>query len=54
VGGRRYPVVEEAIIGSIPQTAIDHFRKNQGEPGEAAKFDKIFGKGTAKMVLDNG
>jgi hypothetical protein len=54
VGGRRYPVIEEAIIGSIPQTAIDHFKKNQGEPGEAAKFDKIFGKGTAKMVLDNG
>jgi len=51
VGGRRYPVVEEAIIASIPATAINRLREN---PKETAQFDKIFGKGSAKLVLDNG
>ena len=50
-GGRRLPVVEEAIIDSIPQVSIDTL---MAKPETAKDFDKAFGRGAAKLVLQNG
>jgi hypothetical protein len=50
-GGRKMPAVEEAIIDSIPQKAIDMLKE---KPDTARDFDKAYGKGAAKLVLNNG
>jgi hypothetical protein len=47
-GGRRIPVVEEAILGSIPQAAIDLLKEDRSRAGD---FDKKYGRGTSKLVL---
>jgi hypothetical protein len=47
-GGRRMPVVEEAILGSIPQAAIDLLKEDRSRAGD---FDKKYGRGTSKLVL---
>lgn len=51
--GERLAVIEEAIINSIPAAAIEHLRADT-EQGREARFDKIFGRGAAKLVLSNG
>jgi hypothetical protein len=48
---RRAPAVEEAIIDSIPQVSIDMLKD---KPETAKQFDKAFGKGAAKLVLQYG
>jgi hypothetical protein len=50
-GFRRAPAVEEAIIDSIPQVSIDMLKD---KPETAKQFDKAFGKGAAKLVLQHG
>jgi hypothetical protein len=50
-GGRKLPAVEEAIMDSIPQAALDGIKAH---PDKARDFDKKYGKGAAKLVLDNG
>jgi hypothetical protein len=50
-GFRRVPAVEEAIIDSIPQVSIDMLKD---KPETAKQFDKAFGKGAAKLVLQHG
>jgi hypothetical protein len=50
-GFRRAPAVEEAIIDSIPQVSIDMLKD---KPETAKQFDKAFGKGAAKLVLQYG
>jgi hypothetical protein len=48
---RRSLAIEEAIIDSIPQVSIDTLK---AKPETARDFDKAFGKGAAKLVLQNG
>jgi hypothetical protein len=48
VGGRRIPVIEEAILGSIPEAALNDLK---ADPKLAGAFDRKYGKGTAKLVL---
>jgi soluble lytic murein transglycosylase-like protein len=50
-GFRRAPAVEDAIIDSIPQVSIDMLKD---KPETARKFDKVYGKGAAKLVLQYG
>ena len=50
-GFRRLPNVEEEILATIPQTALDHLKEN---PKLAKDFDRQFGRGAAKLALQNG
>jgi len=47
---RRSVAIEEAIIDSIPQVSIDSLK---AKPETARDFDKAFGKGAAKLVLQH-
>jgi len=47
---RRSVAIEEAIIDSIPQVSIDSLK---AKPETARDFDKAFGKGAAKLVLEH-
>ena len=48
-GGRRLPAVEDAILGSIPQAALDGLAADP--KGRAREFDAKYGKGAAKLAL---
>jgi Phage tail lysozyme len=50
-GGRRNAAVEDSILASIPQAALDHLKEN---PKLAKDFDKQYGRGAAKLALQNG
>jgi hypothetical protein len=50
-GGRRNPAVEDAILATIPQAALDHLKEN---PSTTKDFDQMYGRGAAKLALSNG
>jgi hypothetical protein len=50
-GFRKAQAVEDAIIDSIPEAAMTMLK---AQPETARKFDKVYGKGAAKLVLQYG
>jgi hypothetical protein len=50
-GGRRLPNIEEEILATIPEAAVERLKK---EPDTAKAFDRKFGRGAAKLALQNG
>jgi hypothetical protein len=48
-GFRKLPAVEEAIIDSIPEAAMDALKADP--KARTREFDKRYGKGAAKLVL---
>ena len=50
-GGRRMPGVEEEILATIPEAAVEELKT---KPDLAKAFDRRFGRGAAKLALQNG
>jgi hypothetical protein len=50
-GHRRQPGIEEEILATIPEAAVERLKR---EPGTAKAFDGKFGRGAAKVALQNG
>jgi hypothetical protein len=50
-GFRKAQAVEDAIVDSIPEAAMTMLK---AQPETARKFDKVYGKGAAKLVLQYG
>jgi hypothetical protein len=49
-GYRRQPGIEREILSTIPENAVEHLKEN---PKTAKEFDKMFGRGAAKLALQN-